>query len=169
MNERTPHVDVIVEDGVSAEDQDAIRAHLEEQGLSVTLSTTDIEDFRQGIASGQTAFDPGVSGAYNPDGYRWGVMLHARVNELAREAGAEKLRAAIDGLRQLRAKQTATSPGKGIVMLVDEDTGIRLDMEFQLPLSAYEALGTMRFATFDADPLSFHRKAGPSGRWRAPR
>jgi len=168
MNERTPHLDVIVEDGISANDQEAIRAHLERYGLEASLSTTDLEDFRQGISSVRTRFDPGVSGAYGKNGQRWGVLLHARVNELVRDTGAEELRDAVDGLRQLRAKQTGSSPAKGLVMLIDEETGIRLDLEFQLPVSAYEALEGMRLPTFEADPLSFHRKSGPHGRWRAP-
>jgi hypothetical protein len=169
MHNRTPHLDVIVEDGTPQQDQEAIREYLERHGMSASLSTTDIEDFRQGISAVVSRFDPGVTGPYGANGNHWGVLLHAHVNDLVRDCGAENLRDAVDGLRHLRAKQTGSSPGKGMVMLIDEDTGIRLDMDFQLPLNAYQVLEGMRLATFEADPIRFHRKSGPNGRWRSPR
>lgn len=170
MSTRTPRVDVevVIEAGTPEAEQAAIRQVLDNHGITASISTTEPENLKHGISAGLTRFDPGIEGSY-ASGHCWSMRVHGRINDLVGSYGASTLRAAIDEVRRLRAKQTDTSPGDGIIMLVDEDTGIRVDLKFQLPVSAYEDLKTLRFSTFESDPISFHHKSGRNGRWRTPR
>jgi hypothetical protein len=167
MNAQVPRIEIVVEDGTSAEHQSAIQQVLDNHGIAATLGTADPKDLEHGIASGRSRYDPGVEGAYTGANH-WSMSIHGRINEIAAGYSPARLRDAVEELRRLRASHTGSSPADGVVMLVDEDTGIRVDLKFQLPLSAYEDLQALRFSTFEADPISFHHKSGRNGRWRAP-
>jgi hypothetical protein len=167
MNAQAPRIEIVVEDGTSADDRAAITQALDNLGIAAALATADPEDLQHSIASGRSRFDPGVEGAYTGANH-WSMSIHGRINEIATGYGPASLRDAVDDLRRLRARQTGSSPADGTIMLVDEDTGIRVDLKFQLPLAAYEDLQALRFSTFEADPISFHQKSGRNGRWRPP-
>lgn len=168
MNSQAPQVEVVVENGTSEEDQAAIRQVLDNHGIRAGISTTEPDNLEHGVSAGVTRFNPGIEGSYG-SGHLWSMRIHGRINEIAGSCGATNLRDAADEVRRLRAKQTGTSPAEGIIMLVDEETGIRVDLKFQLPLTAYEDLKAIRFSTFESDPISFHHKSGRNGRWRSPR
>jgi hypothetical protein len=149
------------------DEADEIRELLSDWGVDVIFETAEVSS-SQAISATTSGHEPGVEGAAGGRDARWAIMLYTRVNELAKRTGPAPLRETVEQLRALRAKQEGTSPADGLLMLVDEDTGIRLDLEFQLPLRAYEDLQTLSFRTFHADPLRFHRKTGPHGAWRGP-
>ena len=157
---------VIVDEGAGAEELEELRRHLADFGIAATVEASYPEDATESLSVGSTHADPGVEGRYADSA--WTVLIHTRINDLAGAIEPARLREFVDGLRVLRANQTGTSPTAGMIYLIDEDTGIRFDAEFQLPTHAYEDLAGIRIESFRADPVKFHRKSGRHGRWRRP-
>lgn len=169
MSGRDNPVDVVVDETADADEIEAIRELFNRYGIEASVEAGLAEDDRIAVAADVTRHDPPARARNaNHSVLPWAVMLHTDVNRFASDLGASQLREMIEELRALRAEQEDTSPAAGLVMLVDEETGIRLDMEFQLPTDAYEDLHALRFPVFQADPLRFHRQSGQDGRWRQP-
>jgi hypothetical protein len=159
----------VLDTTLNDDERELVQKLFSDRGIEVTLETSDLETAAaQGISATTTGHEPGVQGAAGARDAAWTVMLYTRINEFARQIEPSALRDTIEELRTLRARQKKTSPAGGVLMLVDEDSGTRLDLEFQLPLRAYEDLATLNFRTVHADPLRFHRKTGPRGAWRGP-
>ncbi|MEZ4524120.1 MAG: hypothetical protein R3A46_21180 [Thermomicrobiales bacterium] len=168
MSAQRHQIHVVVDEETSEDELEAIRAFLNERDMSASVEASYPAGARESLSHGTSRHDPGVEGIYPTGKPDWTVLIHAPVNELASDLGSDALRSALDGLRSLRGDQTGTSPARGLLFLVDEETGVRFDVEFQLPLHAFSELANLRITSFRADPVSFHRKSGPSGRWSAP-
>ena len=158
---------VIVDEGAGDEELEGLRRHLSEHGVAGSVEASYPEEASESLSVGSTHADPGVEGRYADPA--WTILIHTRINDLVGAIEATRLREFVDGMRVLRASQTGTPPAAGMIYLVDEDTGIRFDAEFQLPIQAYADLSGIRVASFRADPVKFHRMSGRHGRWRRPR
>ena len=169
LSGRNATAQVVVNENTPEEDVEALQRHLETHGIAGSIEASYPVDAEESFSVGLTHHDPGVSGRYGSNQVAWTAFVHARVNELARACPPDALRNFADGLRALRAKQTDTSPAGGLLFLVDEDTGVRFDLDYQLPLQAYADLEGLRVSTLRSDPVFFDRRSGPNGRWRAPR
>ena len=169
MVEQRAQAHVVVDENVSDEQQEGLQRHLAGRGISATLDASYALGARESVSIGLTRHERGAADAYKRGDPAWTVLIHAPVNELVNRIGPEALREAFDELRALRGDQTSTSPASGLLFLVDGETGVRFDLDFQLPVNAYTDLESIRVNSFAADPVSFHRQSGPRGRWRAPR
>lgn len=169
MTARNVRFDVVTDVSADEDDIEAIRALLEQHGLAPSVEARLEEDERESVAADVTRHDPPArSKNYNHTISPWAVLLHSDINQLASDLGPSQLRDVVEELRRLRGEQEGTSAADGLMMLVDIETGIRLVLEFQLPMDAYEDLPALRFPVFQADPLRFHRQSGQDGRWRQP-
>lgn len=168
MRDTAPVVSVIVDESATARDVEDVQQLLVQHGLESTVEASYPEAEREEVSWSTRRREGQSSYHYHIEEPAWTVLINADVNALAETLGAENLRDMVEEIRSTRARQTDSSPGSGLVFLVDEETGVRMDLEFQLPLKAYSDLNTLRLSTFVADPLRFHRKSGPEGAWRAP-
>lgn len=169
MTARDVRFDVVTDVSADDDDIEAIRDLLATHGLEPSVEARLEEDERESVAADVTRHDPPArSKNYNHDVLPWTILLHTDVNRLSSELGPSQLRNAVEELRRLRGEQEGTSAADGLMMLVDIETGVRLVLDFQLPMDAYEDLPALRFPVFQADPLRFHRQSGQDGRWRQP-
>lgn len=169
MSEQSARVHVVVDENVSDDQLEALQRHLDDHGIIATVDASYPAGAGESVSIGLTRHERGAADAYRRGDPSWTVLVHAPVNELIQRLGPDALRESLDGLRALRGDQTGTSPANGLLFLVDDETGVRFDVEFQLPLDAYTDLANIRVNSFAADPVSFHRQSGRRGRWRAPR
>lgn len=168
MLEQEATAQVVVDEDTTSDHIEALQQHLDAHGIGGSIEASYPSDARESLSVGLTHHEPGIEGRYGSGDEAWTVLIHTRINALARQCEPNEFRAFVDGLRALRAEQTGSSPADGLVFLVDETTGVRFDLEYQLPLQAYADLEGIRISTFNADPVQFHRKSGPHGRWRSP-
>lgn len=169
MAERRVRGHIVVDENVNDEQLDELQRHLAGCGIAASVDASYPLGARESVSIGLTRHERGAADEYKRGNPAWTVLIHAPVNELTGRIGPGALRDALDELRALRGNQTGTSPASGLLFLVDDETGVRFDIEFQLPVNAYADLENIRVNSFAADPVSFHRQSGPRGRWRAPR
>lgn len=165
----TINAHVVIDEGATEDEIAGLQQYLEDRNVAATVEADYPSDARETVSVGLTRHERGTADTYKRSDPDWTILVHSRINRLVRQLGPETIRETLDGLRNLRARQTGTSPANGALFLVDEETGVRFDVEFQLPLNAYTDLENLRINSFAADPVSFHRQSGPQGRWRAPR
>jgi hypothetical protein len=163
-------VNVIVDETVNDEALGELGTIFQEVGVTpafeATYKASDKED-PSWAGSRRKAFRTDTAGSFNydPD---WIVLIVARVNELARHLGADEMKSLVGKIWTTRIRQTGSAGNAGLVMLVDDETGIRVTLEREMSPDAYDALTDLDLRAFQSDPLQFFRGRGRHGRWRSP-
>lgn len=170
MNSPTLRVSIVVEESIDADASEALLQIVSEQGVDATLEPTwddGHEVSASWMGSRRKAFRADAAGMFQHDP-RWVIILYAAVNDLATRLGPTGLKDLVGTLWTTRTRQTGSKGTDGLVMLVDEETGIRAVLERDLPNDAYDILTDIDFGAFRSDPLQFFRDRGRHGRWRSP-
>lgn len=163
-------VSVAVDESVTDEEAGDLEQIFQEYGIQPKIETTNDSSESQNAASGQSkrnAFRTDTTGGFSFQG-AWTVLIFTPVNDLANKLGPLALKELIGKLWSTRGTQTGARGNAGLVMLVDEETGIRIALERDLPDDAYDVLRDIDMRAFRADPLKFFRDRGRHGRWRSP-
>lgn len=163
-------IQVILDENVDDAAAEDLRAIFQDAGLSPAIEATYKASYREDASwtgSRRKAHRTDTAGAFNYDPV-WIVLIVAPVNDLTGRLGAGPMRDLVGKIWTERARQTGARGNQGLVMLVDDETGIRLALERDLSPNAYDVLTDLDLRAFRSDPLQFFRDRGRHGRWRSP-
>ena len=170
MSARGSKVSVQIDESVTEAESAEIAQVFQEYGIQPDIETSYDSSEAQNAASTQskrTAFRSDTTGAFR---YKraWTVLVFAPVNGLVTQLGAPTLKELVGKLWTTRTTQTGAKGNDGLVMLVDDETGIRVALERDLPDDAFDVLTDLDMRAFRSDPLQYFRDRGRHGRWRSP-
>lgn len=170
MSVRESKVSVQIDESVTDAESAELAQIFEEYGIEPDIETSYDSSEAQNAASGQSkrnAFRSDATGAFR---YKraWTVLVFTQVNGLATQLGPSRLKEMVGKLWTTRTTQTGAKGNDGLVMLVDEETGIRVAVERDLPDDAFDVLIDLDMRAFRSDPLQYFRDRGRHGRWRSP-
>lgn len=170
MSTRDLQVFAVVDETIDDASTDELRVILEQSGLNAVIEPTYTNGHAVSAAysgSRRKAFRTDTAGMFKHEPV-WTVILFAPINELVTQLGAAATKNLVGTIWTARVKQTGSRGNDGLVMLVDEETGIRSILERDMPDDAYDILTDLDFKAFRSDPLQFYRDRGRHGRWRSP-
>lgn len=170
MSVRESKIRVQIDESVTEAESTTLAQVFEEYGIRPDIETSYDSSEAQNAASAQSkrsSFRSDATGAFR---YKraWTILLVAPVNGLAQELGASTFKELVGRLWTTRTTQTGAKGNDGLVMLVDEETGVRVALERDLPDDAYDVLTDLDMRAFRSDPLQYFRDRGRHGRWRSP-
>jgi hypothetical protein len=106
--------------------------------------------------------------AYRGPALDWLVLVSLPLNGFLSGLGSEAVRGCYEEVRRLARRLTgrAADQGKAPVPLILEDsaTGLRIVLEADLPIEAYQELPRLNLADYQAGPLHYDRYRGA---WRS--
>lgn len=170
MSIQSVPVDVVVDDSATEEESGQLQQIFQDAGMAVSIEATYRPTEAESAVwtgSRRKAFRTDTAGSFSFQ-RAWTVLIFTPVNQLAGQLGPEPLKALVGKLWAARGAQTGARGNDGLVMLVDEETGIRIALERDLPNDAYDFLTDLDMRAFRSDPLQFFRDRGRHGRWRSP-
>ena len=170
MSVRRIQVSVAIDDSATEEQTGQLQDIFQEAGIEPVIDASyRATDSENAVWSGsrRKAFRTDTAGSFS---FRraWTILIFTDVNALAGNLGATGLKDLTGKLWTARTAQTGARGNDGLVMLVDEETGIRVALERDLPDDAYDLLTDVDMRAFRSDPLQFFRDRGRHGRWRSP-
>jgi hypothetical protein len=170
MSAQNIQVSVVIDDFATEEQSGRLQEIFGQAGIQPAIDASyRATDSENAVWSGsrRKAFRTDTAGSFS---FRraWTVLIFTDVNALASQLGATALKELTGKLWTARTTQTGARGNDGLVMLVDEETGIRVALERDLPDDAYDLLTDVDMRAFRSDPLQFFRDRGRHGRWRSP-
>jgi hypothetical protein len=170
MSARDLQVFVVVDESIDDASTEELQVILDQAGINATIEPTYNDGHAVSAAysgSRRKAFRTDTAGMFKHEPV-WTIILFAPVNELVKRLGVSATKDLVGKLWTARVKQTGSRGNEGLVMLVDEETGIRSVLERDMPDDAFDILTDIDFRAFRSDPLQFYRDRGRHGRWRSP-
>lgn len=138
--------------------------------LDVSASQEEVEDVRRAFSA--AGVDAEVLAAYERKGigeFPWIVMITAPTTmfftAIAAAAGKDAYNAVKNLVQAVWAARTKGSGPRGNVILNDEQVGIWIALEPDLPAEAYEKLASLDLTRFKTEPLKYDRERGE---WTSP-
>jgi hypothetical protein len=170
MSVRNTKVSVVIDDSATDEQSGQLQEIFNRAGIQPDIDASyRATDSENAVWSGsrRKAFRTDTAGSFSFQ-RAWTILIFTDVNALANQLGATALKDLAGELWTARTSQTGARGNDGLVMLVDEETGIRVALERDLPDDAYDLLTDVDMRAFRSDPLQFFRDRGRHGRWRSP-